>query len=465
MATLIELSASFVAGLATAATALTLQRRRSKRRARIEQLETQCRELEAQRERLHAALDAARTGTFDVDVKARRIRWSAYHELLFGFRVGEFDGTKEAFRRRLHPDDRARVIAELEAARLAGSSYEIETRVLWPDGTVLWVLARGKAYLDAAGRPSRVVGTVEDITARKRLEAELRVAKDAAEAGNRAKDAFIANMSHEIRTPLTAILGFSELLAVQDPSAPAKASWAKKIRDNGTHLVRLIDDMLDVAKIEAQKLAFVRRPFAPVELLTESLEVFAERARAKALVLRLDCDESVPAVAVSDAARLKQILLNLVGNAVKFSASGAVTVTARALPGPGSRPTEMLLEIGVADTGPGISEADQDKLFRPFSQASASAGQALAGAGLGLHLSRQLARGLGGDLVLTRSALGEGSCFTVTVAASSLEEAVPLRGAGDAARQPFAENQVAAPRHDAVTEVTKRPWHRDESDA
>ncbi len=251
-------------------------------------------------------------------------------------------------------------------------------------------------------------------------ERRLAAARDAAEAANRAKSEFLANISHEIRTPMTAILGYVDLLAESMPAERLDDSIPENpievIRENADHLLRLIDNVLDLSKIEAGKLAIEHNAFSPEAVLAEVVSLMRPRADAKRLDLAVQWRGLVPETIRTDAVRLRQILINLVGNAVKFTESGYVQLIAQ-IEGPTECPQ---LRVEVADTGIGMTRDVVDRLFRPFTQADASTSRRFGGTGLGLSISKRLAQRLGGDLVVA-SAPGQGSIFTVTVPIGPLE--------------------------------------------
>ena len=251
--------------------------------------------------------------------------------------------------------------------------------------------------------------SVQEARKRQEQEVELVRAKDAAEQASRTKTAFLSSMSHEIRTPMTSVLGFAELLSQDNPSAEKRKNYIEKILRNSRHLLALIDNILDLSKIEAGHLVPHCLRFSPITELVQTVDLIRDQAEAKSLSLTLECLDPLPQTMVSDQLRFRQVIINLLGNAVKFTDSGGITIAVRMR----SEHDCPMLEIAVKDTGIGIPVALQAAIFLPFSQVSINGTRVRPGTGLGLTLARNIARSLGGDVCLTASAEGAGSTFTV----------------------------------------------------
>jgi PAS domain S-box-containing protein len=297
---------------------------------------------------------------------------------------------------------------------------EHEVEHLYPDGVPHHIKLKAFPLFEADGSPTGFIELAQDITIYKQTQALLLQARDAAEAASRAKSEFLANMSHEIRTPMTAILGFSELLDAPNLSQQEQREYINAIRRNGAALLELIDDILDLSKIEAGKLT-LELADAPIRRIVDDLmSIIGIRAEKKGLRLDVRYVQPLPEIIRTDPARLRQILLNLLGNAVKFTDSGGVVLEIRCAD-QSNGPRKV--QFAVKDTGIGIPPDKIGDLFRIFEQADASAARRFGGAGLGLAISKRLAAALNGDIQV-ESALGQGSTFTLTIVSSPHREGI-----------------------------------------
>lgn len=303
-------------------------------------------------------------------------------------------------------------------------------------------LVNSSGVLQEGGKYGGVLISFDDVTQLQEKELELRRAKEEADTANQVKSDFLANMSHEIRTPMNAVLGFADLLRRKYAKGDADLSkHLQTIYANGKHLLELINSILDLSKVESGRLDLNKASCAPHEIINEVVTTLRLRAQEKGLSLRFECIGPVPEAVISDASRLRQILINLIGNAIKFTKAGSVTVTLELR----SIEQSSRLSIEVKDTGIGIPEDKLDAIFEPFVQAEHSTSRDYGGTGLGLAISRRLARALGGDIV-ARSEFARGSTFTVTIDPGPLD-AIRLLDAGEAVQ-----------RFERLDAATSSPW-------
>ena len=338
--------------------------------------------------------------------------WTSYTGLTPEESIGA--GWQAAF----DPGDLQHLLKTLTDSLLKGTDWEVECRIKHAkSGEFRWNMVRGVAEIDHNGEVQAWIGTAIDIHDRKAWETELGMAKEAAENANRAKSSFLANMSHEIRTPLNAIMGFSELLLDPGQEDSNRRETVSIIRRNGQQLIKIIDEILDLSKVEADRLEIETLP-TDVEILCNDVgTLFGLRAAEKKLKFEIKVVGQVPKTIHSDPTRLRQILDNIIGNALKFTSEGEISVTVE------YRASTNHLCFFVRDTGIGMSPEKIDGLFSPFMQIDSSTTRKFGGTGLGLALSRKLASALGGDVRVVDCAEGKGSTFEIAVAAGDLSEA------------------------------------------
>jgi len=326
----------------------------------------------------------------------------------------DFDLFPEVFAREFHADEQAII-------RSGEPLIDREEVVQSADGDQRHVLTSKIPIRDATGRVVGLVGIGRDVTVRTRLLGEMRAAREAAEAANRSKSEFVANMSHEIRTPINGVLGMAELM-LETSLSPVQRDYAQTIHDSGKALLTVINDILDFSKIEAGKLDIEQVHMDLLSTLEDVTRMLAFHAHRKRLELTVDIDEALPSAVRGDPARLRQILTNLGGNAVKFTSAGEVAVKVSVLE---ATALYTLVRFEVRDTGIGIPADRIDKLFQPFTQVDASTTRQFGGTGLGLSIVRRLVELMGGECGVS-STLGSGSKFWFTLRFDAAEKAVGL---------------------------------------
>jgi len=309
----------------------------------------------------------------------------------------------------IHPEDVGMVREALQALMTRGEPYDVECRARRKDGEWIWVHDRAVATYEKGG-VRYADGLLSDITERKRAERDSQEAKKAAEAANRAKSEFLANISHEIRTPMNGILGMTEL-ALDTDLTPEQREYLGMVKASANSLLTVIDDILDFSKIEAGKLDVESIDFGLRHELDQTVKTLAVRAGQKGLELRWDVRPEVPEALLGDPGRLRQILVNLVGNAIKFTPRGSVTVDVEL---ESEVSDDIRLRFSVADTGIGIAPERREAIFHPFAQADNSTTRRFGGTGLGLTIAQKLAELMGGRIEV-ESEPGRGSTFRCTL--------------------------------------------------
>jgi two-component system sensor histidine kinase/response regulator len=338
-----------------------------------------------------------------------QVDWFGQIDKVLGYEEGEFARSIETWKRGMHPDDRDRVSAAYRDAHHSGQTFAEEYRIARKDGNYVYWADRGRPIYNHKGVVIKFIGACTDITERKQREEELRKAKDGAESANHAKSQFLANMSHEIRTPMNGIIGMTSL-ALDTELTGEQRGLLNTVKESSDTLLALINDILDFSKIEAGKLTLEPVEFDLRNSLEDALLAVALRAHQKGLELACHLPTDVPDALVGDPGRLRQVVLNLVGNAIKFTARGEVVVSVR-LQSEGEH--GVTLHFTVADTGIGIPREKQRMIFEPFTQADGSTTRNYGGTGLGLAISTQLV-GLMGGRIWVESDVGAGSRFQFT---------------------------------------------------
>ncbi len=418
-------------------------------------------------ERLRLAVESAGLGTWDYDPVTGKLDWSDRGKAVFGL-APDAPVDYQIFLDRLHPEDRQRIHELMQQAlNPAGSGrYYTEYRSLWPDKTLHWIIATGRAFFGTAGgqhRAIRFIGTVLDVTERKRMEDELRAArrelelrvlertaelseakenlevineelqveisehektekelmaaKETAEAAVEAKAAFLANMSHELRTPMNAVIGFSSLL-LDDNLTPEQKDYVESIRKGGEALLAVISDILEFSRSEKDKVELEHQPLSLRHCIKESLDMVAVQASQKGLNLAYTINYGTPDTIMGDHGKLRRILVNLLGNAVKFTDQGEVSVS---ISSKTVEDDKRQILFAVEDTGIGIPQDKRDQLFQPFGQVECIISRKRDGAGLGLAICKKLVELMGGE-IWAESEPGRGSTFRFTVQAEVAQD-------------------------------------------
>ncbi len=358
---------------------------------------------------LRLALSSSGTGLWSYDPRARRFFWDAWSLGLYGLSARQFGGTFDEWVERVHPDDLAGAVATFQQAleRTHSSRFDHAFRIVRPDGEIRHVYVTGFIDRKSSGSATKMYGLHFDETERRRSEEELKQAKESAEAANRAKSDFLAMMSHEIRTPMNAIIGMS-FQALRGELNAKQRNYIDKVHRSAESLLGILNDVLDFSKIEAGHLEMESIDFSLNEVLERTLNMVGLKAQDKGLEFMVETDADLPLSLKGDPTRLTQILVNLGGNAVKFTERGAIAIKVALLERSEER-VELL--FSVTDTGIGVPPEKHAMLFDEFTQADGSTSRSYGGTGLGLAITKRLVTMMGGDIQV-ESEVGRGSCFS-----------------------------------------------------
>ncbi|MGM0422699.1 MAG: ATP-binding protein [Pseudomonadota bacterium] len=369
-------------------------------------------ELRDKEERFKLAIEGMNDGVYDWDLESDQVFYSGQFFQMLGYDRGDTEGTIEDFKDLVHPDDQERVW-EYIAHYLDGnlSEYSITFRLQHSTGKWVWIQSRAKAIFDSSGQAVRMVGAHSDITYLKEYQEFLKREKRVAEQANEAKSEFLAHMSHEIRTPLTAINGIAEIFEKNiDQFTEKQQRLITTLKTSISSLKDLINDILDFSKIESGQIELEESSFNLGTFFKKIVSITSVRANEKDIRFSFEYDDVADLQFYGDAVRLRQVLINLIGNAIKFTNEGSVTVKAKVK----KKGRAEYLQIDVIDTGIGIPKEKLEMIFERFKQSDASVSRAFGGTGLGLSISKKLIDIMGGEIKV-KSKMGKGSTFSVII--------------------------------------------------
>lgn len=357
-------------------------------------------------ERLQKAVSVAKVGFFTWDIQTDTITYNEQMRESLGL-IKPVLNYADCYAC-IIPEDLPKIDVEVQAALRGNRNFHLPFRVIRPlDKKTVWIDVQAEVTCDLSGNPIRLFGTTVDITTQKVFEKKLQEARIEADKANSAKSAFLANMSHEIRTPLGAIMGFSQVLTNEKNNADETQRLVSVISKNSAHLLQIIDDILDISKVEAGKMLIEHIEFSLPELIMDIQTAMEFKAKHKGIDFRLKIPTLIPNLIISDPTRIRQILINVIGNGIKFTERGYVELTVTF--------KDSYLEFLVSDTGCGLSQPQAKKLFKAFTQADISTTRKFGGTGLGLILTRKISEAMGGTFKLQQSTLNKGSQFVATI--------------------------------------------------
>jgi PAS domain S-box-containing protein len=372
--------------------------------------------LRINQERLNLAQKASRAGSFEWNLRTNAVIWSEENEAIFGLAPGSFGGAYEDWTRCVHPEDLSRAEQELRRA-IADGEGVFEYRVIWPDGGVRWIQARGKVFFDEAGKPLRWVGINIDVTERKQMEESLRRQTKALQEADRRKDEFLATLAHELRNPLAPISNAIQILSLRGDDSEVVAQTREVMERQVHQMTRLVDDLMEVSRIGRGKISLEKTPVDLADVVATAVETSRPLVEAHRHTLTVSLPER-PARVEADSARLAQVLSNLLNNAAKYTEDGGRI--------------DLIVEqtrgeavIRVRDNGIGIAPERLPSVFDMFEQIEGAADRSQGGLGIGLTLARRLVEMQGGKIEAHSAGLGKGSEFLTRLPALAEPAAEP----------------------------------------
>lgn len=380
---------------------------------------------------LKLATDSAKVGIWSLDLISSKLEWSNMHKIMWGYDESRDDLTYEDWHQVILPEDKELTLQKVAEGKVFPGTYEVDYRIRRAnDGAIVWIKSTGLYHYDKLGIAYTFTGISIDISEQKRIDAELKEAKSKAETDKKiadhavmAKQQFLSNMSHEIRTPMNAIIGFTKVLMKTDLSEKQK-EYLQAIQSSGDNLIVLINDILDLAKVDAGKMIFINAPFKMSESINTILHLFETKIQESNLELVKEYDVRIPEDLLGDSVRFHQILINLLGNAVKFTSKGKIKVQANLL---SEDEEKVTVEIKVSDTGIGIEKNKIATIFENFEQANSITSCLYGGTGLGLAIVKQLVEQQGGTISV-ESDVTKGStfCFSLSFYKNQIDGSITV---------------------------------------